>query len=119
MLSWPQSTDEFPSGGVAWCGRDVKRLITPYPAREKVDRVLARLGEDFYHDDIHRLIDENDDTEVAEESQDTTDPDSDGNHGDDEPAEHATTAIAEEGFEVLSKVLRSLNLKAYARRMLL
>ena len=27
--------DELYSGGITWCERDVKRLITPYPAREK------------------------------------------------------------------------------------
>ena len=33
--------DEFESGGITWCQRDIMRLITPYPAREKVDRVRA------------------------------------------------------------------------------
>ena len=32
--------DEFHSGGITWCQRDVRRLITPYPPRHAVDRVL-------------------------------------------------------------------------------
>ena len=30
---------EFASGGFAWSEDDVKRLITPYPARPTVDRI--------------------------------------------------------------------------------
>ena len=48
--------DEFESGGLTWCERDVKRLIDPYPKHVRVDRVLENLGEDFYHDSIHRLL---------------------------------------------------------------
>ena len=40
--------DEFDSGGLTWCERDVKRVITPYPKHEKHDKVLERLGEDFH-----------------------------------------------------------------------
>lgn len=47
--------DEFDSGGLTWCERDVQRLITPYPKHERHDKVLERLGEDFYHDSVHRL----------------------------------------------------------------
>jgi hypothetical protein len=30
-------------------------LILPYPPRRKADAILAKLGEDFYHDDVHAL----------------------------------------------------------------
>ena len=47
--------EEFDSGGLTWCEADVLRLITKYPVHEKIDRVLENLGEDFYHDSVHRL----------------------------------------------------------------
>ena len=47
--------EEFASGGLTWCERDVFRLISPYPANKKVDAVLENLGEDFFHDEIHRM----------------------------------------------------------------
>ena len=49
---------EFASGGIAWSEHDVQRLITPYPPRPKVDRILENLGQDFYHDHIHGIIDD-------------------------------------------------------------
>ena len=61
--------DEFQSGGITWCRRDVRRLIKPYPARSEVDHILARLDDDYYHDDVHRLTDGDDDAAVAEGKQ--------------------------------------------------
>ena len=49
------SRKNFDSVGLTWCESDVKRLISPYPAHKKTDDVLARLGEDFYHDSVHRF----------------------------------------------------------------
>ena len=37
--------DEFDSGGLTWCERDVKRLIDLHPKHEKHDRVLENLRE--------------------------------------------------------------------------
>ena len=51
-------TEEFETGGFAWCQEDVKRLITPYPVRKRVDSVPNSLGEDYGHD---ALEDEHDD----------------------------------------------------------
>ena len=51
--------EEFDSGGLTWCEADVLRLITKYPVHDKIDRVLENLGEDFRHDSLHRL--DNDD----------------------------------------------------------
>jgi hypothetical protein len=47
--------EEIRSGRLAWCQRDVQRLITPYPSRKEVDRVLQALGDDFYRDDTEDL----------------------------------------------------------------
>ena len=73
--------DEFNEGGITWCQRDVKRLITPYPPRHAVDRVLEKLGEDFQHDDVHCLHDEDGEAAVAEGGQSATE-----SSDDDEPA---------------------------------
>ena len=103
--------EEFESGGLTWCERDVKRLITPYPRHDKHDKVLERLGEDFYHDSVHRLSDEAELSAVATEhahaeagGNDTTSDDEDSNEeredfskiavaGDDLPAVAASEAI--------------------------
>ena len=86
--------DELNSGGIAWCQRDVRRLITPYPPRKKADRILANLGEDFYHDDLHALDNEGDDTAVAEGDQEATDDSSDTS--DEDGAGHVGAAVAED-----------------------
>ena len=80
--------DEWESGGITWCQRDVKRLITPYPKNEKVDRILANMGDEFNHDGIHAIHDEgDDDTAVAEEGQETDRSSSDEGEQD-KPAGH-------------------------------
>ena len=40
---------------------DIQRLMTPYPAHKRVDRILENLGEVFFHDDVHALCDDSDD----------------------------------------------------------
>ena len=47
--------DEIETGGITWSFKDVKRLIIPYPTRKDVDVMLERLGEDYYHDAIEEL----------------------------------------------------------------
>ena len=47
--------EEFDAGDLSWSERNVRRLIDPYPKHDKVDKVLENLGDDFYHDHIHRL----------------------------------------------------------------
>ena len=89
--------DEFRSGGIKWCERDVLRLITPYPAHPKVDRVLERLGDDFYHDEIHCLDNGDDGTAVAEGDQEANNSSSDETDRDEEPAEHDPSGVASEG----------------------
>jgi len=91
--------DELQSGGITWCERDVLRLITPYPGRPAVDRVLQNVGEDFYHDDVHCLTNGDDDTAVAEGDQEAIASSSDKDDGDDEPAEHVPAAVEGEGVE--------------------
>jgi len=87
--------DEVKSEGIQWCQRDVKRLITPYPKRKKADAILERLGEDFYHDDVHALgNDDDDDAAVAEGDQGAI-----SDTSDDVDAVHVGAAVAE-GDEV-------------------
>ena len=45
--------EEVDRGRLTWSKKSVKRLILPYPPRDKVDKVLNALEDDFYHDDIH------------------------------------------------------------------
>ena len=59
--------EEFTSGGLTRCQRDVKRLICPYPAHRKIGKILANLGEDFSHDDIHNNLEAEEDDEEPEE----------------------------------------------------
>ena len=86
------------------------RLITPYPAHAKVDRILQNLGEDIYHDDVHCLADGADDTAVAEGDQEASGPSSDESDGDHDPAEHVRTAAV---------VLKALSLNAHPWSLLL
>ena len=85
--------DEFQSGGLTWCEKDVMRLIRPYPTRAAFDRVLDKLGEYAYHDDVHCVADEDDATAVAEGDQAPRDSSSDDVDGDDEPATHVPAAV--------------------------
>ena len=39
--------EEFNSGGLTWCESDVKLLISPYPAHERIDKVLDKFGRGF------------------------------------------------------------------------
>jgi hypothetical protein len=88
--------EEHQSGGLQWCERDVKNLITPYTPRKDADRVLANLGEDFYYDALHHdeLSDADDDTAVAAgEASDETDDDADAGHVGSAVAEHAVADV--------------------------
>jgi hypothetical protein len=89
--------DEHRSGGIVWCERDVRRLIGKYPARARVDKVLQRLGEDFYHDDVHRLQDGADAAAVAAEGDESSDDSMAGDLEEDDPAAHALAAVAAGG----------------------
>jgi hypothetical protein len=84
--------DEYASGGITWCERDVLRLIPPYPPRAQVDRILQNLGEDFYYDDVHCLTNGEDDTAVADGDEDAAEPSSDEDDGKDEASEQVLAA---------------------------
>jgi hypothetical protein len=84
--------DEMDAGGITWCQNDVQRLISAYPSHKKVDRILERLGEDFYLDALQSIGDE-DDTAVAEEGQEADSSSSDESEQD-EPAGHVDAAVA-------------------------
>ena len=60
--------EEIDSGGLTWCQRNIKRLITPYPPRKEVDQILAKLGEDFYHDEIQDILGNEDHAAVADDA---------------------------------------------------
>ena len=84
--------DEYESEGIIWCEEDVKRLITPYPAHKKTDRILANLEDTFFHDDVHELGDARDDVEgTADELSDSS---SEGIVEDDNIPAHDSTAVA-------------------------
>ena len=53
--------EEVDSQALTCCKEDIQRLITPYPAHKRVDRILENLGEVFFHDDVHALCDDSDD----------------------------------------------------------
>ena len=72
--------------------KDVHRLITAYPAHKEVDRILERLGEDFYHDTL-QSIDDEDDATVAEKDQEADCSSSDESEQD-KPAGHVVAAVA-------------------------
>jgi hypothetical protein len=72
--------DEVRSGGIKWCQRDVRRLITPYPLNKKVDSILANLGDDYYHDGLHALSD-GDDGAADEEAVESISSESDCDGG--------------------------------------
>jgi hypothetical protein len=90
--------DEFQSGGLKWSERDVKRLITPYPSRADVDRVLDNLGEDATTDHVHHLESIRDGTAVDEEQGNTESVSSDDDE-DDQHADNVPTAVAGEDCE--------------------
>jgi hypothetical protein len=99
--------EEVKSGGLPWTLKDVKRLIKPYPKNKKVDKILANLGEDFYHDDLQNLDGAGDDdikgeddegdggsgSEVAEENQEEPYSSSDEDHEEDKSG-HVDAAVA-------------------------
>ena len=89
--------DEIELGGITWCRSDVRRLITPYPARREVDRVLANLGDTFYHDDVHAMDDGDNDTAVAEGDQEAPHSSSDESDGADKPIGQVDAAVAGDG----------------------
>jgi len=78
--------DEWQRGGITWSERDVQRMIKPYPEHKKVDQILNKLGEDFYHDDIHCLTQGDDCAAVADGEQGAagTSSDSDSDSDDEE-----------------------------------
>jgi len=95
--------EEFESGGITWCSRDVRRLITPYPANKAVDRILRNLGDDFYHDSLQGLDVGGDDAAVAEGDEEAPNSSSEGSDEDETPVEHVedrATSLALCGADV-------------------
>ena len=69
--------DEIRSKGIVWSYRDVQRLFIPYPKNAEVDKVLEKLGEDFYHDGIEAEGEQDDEHKTSAEGADpSADPSS-------------------------------------------
>ena len=84
--------EEIDSGGITFCQKDVRRLISAFPKHKKIDRILEKLGEDFYLDSL-QSIDDEDGTADAEDGQETNSSSSDESEQD-EPAGHVDAAVA-------------------------
>ena len=102
--------DEFSTGGLVWCKRDVQRLISPYPVHRKVDRILENVGSDYFRDELEDLSDaeegdSDDDTETNNDTEgDDTSERDDINEGETAVAAADTneTAVAEGMTHALS-----------------
>ena len=69
--------EEIKSKRLTWNQEAVRALIPAYKTRKEIDRVLAKLGSDFQHDDTHFLHDEDapeDDGATASEASDDDAP---------------------------------------------
>lgn len=64
---------EHASGGLVWGADEIKKLITAYPKHKKTDAILEKLGDDFYHDDIHALQNDGDAEGGDDAASDTSD----------------------------------------------
>ena len=74
----------------------MRRLITPYPVRKEVDRILANLGEDYYADGLELSEGEGDDAAVAEGDQESSDSSDEA----DKPTGHVDATEAGNGAEI-------------------
>ena len=88
------------------------RLILPYPRRDKVDKVLNALEDDFYHDDIHNLHGvAEEEPAVAEEDGGESSGSSDDAESDyDEPG--GLTAVADDCTTASDDVIASASASA-------
>ena len=100
--------EEFRDGSLQWSQRNVKRLISPYPRHEKVDKILENIGDEFYHDEVHNLIEngdedesENEDPEVQSEEDESEEDDGDVEW---DPAVAADTAVADPAIGAVNVV---------------
>ena len=73
-------------------------MIDPYPKHDSVDRVLENLGDDFYHDHIHRLHGENMPA-VAAGASDSASSDADSN---DEREDFSAVAVASDDLPAVA-----------------
>ena len=100
--------EEFNDGSLPWTQRDVRRLICPYPRHSKVDKILENIGDEFYHDEVHDLVEdgdedeaENDDPEVQSEEDESEEDDGDVEW---DPAVAADTAVADPAIGAVNVV---------------
>ena len=86
----------------------MRRLICPYPRHSKVDKILENIGDEFYHDEVHNLIEngdedesENEDPEVQSEEDESEEDDGDVEW---DPADAADTAVADPAIGAVNVV---------------
>ena len=99
--------EEVERGRLTWSKKSVKRLILPYPRRDKVDKVLNALEDDFYHDDVHNMAGvPEEEPAVAEEDGGESSGSSDDAESDyDEPG--GLTAVADDCTTASDDVIAS------------
>ena len=85
-----------------------------YPARPKVDSILANLGEDYYHDDIDAMEVEEKDTEEAVADEAAPSCSSEDDDGDDRPALPVDAAAAGDGDVASAGDLESTSVEIQA-----
>jgi len=107
--------EEFESGGITWWQRDVQRLISPYPAHKHVDRILERLGEDDYHDDVHALDagdDYHDDVQALDDEEAPNDSSDESDDDDNQVGQGDAAVAGDDGGDVQSKPMEIAPLSA-------
>lgn len=71
--------EEISAGSLPWCQASIDKLIRPWKPVKGMDDVLQRLGEDFYHDEIHRTdFSAHDDVVSSQESSSSDSEDVEG-----------------------------------------
>ena len=102
--------EEVASGGLKWCRRDVERLVSPYKKCHVADKILERMGDEYYHDAVHR-DNEDENPAVAGNIEDAAnasdDSDSDDRDSDDLAAHCAAVAASDETNVVLPEITLS------------
>ena len=104
--------EEVDRGRLTWSKKSVKRLILPYPRRDKVDKVLNALEDDFYHDDIHNLdgVAEEEPAVAEEDGGESSGSSDEAESDDDEP--DGLTAVADDCTTASDDVIASASASA-------
>ena len=95
--------DEVASGALKWRRRDVERLVSPYPKSRTADKILERLGDDYYHDDVHRDAEDEDPAvaDAMEDASNKSDVSDTTTAESDDPAAHCAAVAGDAGTTVV------------------